>query len=381
MNYVCLGVPRAKLMLSLAAADDSSLLGGHSADDLERLPLHLLGFELGLLSLLSQLLSLLSCQQFGLCLALGLEEKLLVSLVGLAERVDKPGRQVVVFLLLLPFDFLPLLLSLSLGDHARVENLDRHLHQLANSFLLSCFLGSDSSLLSLDLRLNFSLKDLFSLGNEFRKLDLDVGSHNKLVFVLPVVGVAVLVPFTLREEAFRHILSACVDLFDSELFHLLELLCSADAASEREGTAFLVVQGRRSRRVRDTQWAVMAVAVLGGRRCRIDPIDNVVAWCAEVIGAPAAVSCNRAAVHTLPVNELNTVFLALSHANSHLIKHALLAQKILFLSRTLLSCVHLLLAVNQTTEVGLLALEALVERATMHRVFERLIVVKVVLIF
>ena len=96
MNYVCLGVPREKLMLSLAAADDSSLLGGHSADDLERLPLHLLGFELGLLSLLSQLLSLLSCQQFGLCLALGLEEKLLVSLVGLAERIDEPSRQVVV---------------------------------------------------------------------------------------------------------------------------------------------------------------------------------------------------------------------------------------------------------------------------------------------
>ena len=370
-----------RFILSLAAADDSSLLGGHSADDLERLPLHLLGFELGLFSLLLQLLSLLSCQQFSLCLALGLEEKLLVSLVGLAERVDKPGRQVVVFLLLLPLDFLPLLLSLSLGDHARVENLDRHLHQLANSFLLSCFLGSDSSLLSLDLRLNFSLKDLFSLGNEFRKLDLDVGSHNKLVFVLPVVGVAVLVPFTLREEAFRHILSACVDLFDSELFHLLKLFCSANAASKREGAAFLVVQGRRSRRVRDTQWAVMAIAVLGGRRCRIDPVDNVVAWSAEVIGAPAAERGNRATVHALPVNEFNAVFLALSHANSHLTEHAFLAQKILFLSRALLSRVHLLLAVDQTAEIGLLALKALVERASVHREFKRLVVVKVVLIF
>ena len=269
MNYVCLGVPCVRLMLSLAAADDSSLLRGHSADDLEGLPLHLLGFKLGLLSLLSQLLGLFSCQQFGLCLALGLEEKLLLSLVGLAERVDEPGRQVVIlghlFLLLLPFEFLPLLLSLSLGNHARVENFDRHLHELANSFLLSCFLSRDSSLLSLNLRLNFSLENLLSLGNEFRKLDFDGGTYNKFVIVFPVVGVAVLVPLTLGEEAFRQILGACVNLFDSELFHLLKLFCSADAASEREGAAFLVVQARRSRRVRDTQWAVMTIAVLGGR--------------------------------------------------------------------------------------------------------------------
>lgn len=285
-----------RLKLSLAAADDSSLLRGHSADDLEGLPLHLLGFKLSLLSLLSQLLGLFSRQKLGLCLVLGLEEKLLLSLVGLAERVDEPGRQVVVFdhlfLLLLPLEFLPLLLSLSLGNHARVENIDRHLVELANSFLFSCFLSRDSSLLSLDLRLNFSLKNLISLSNEFRKLDFDVRSHNKLVFVLPVVSVTILVPLALGEEAFRHIIGASVNLFDSELFHLLKLFCSADAASKREGAAFLVVQGRRSRRVRDTQWAVMAIAVLGGRRCRIDPVDNVVAWSAEVIGAPAAVCGN-----------------------------------------------------------------------------------------
>lgn len=58
-----------------------------------------------------------------------------------------------------------------------------------------------------------------------------------------------------------------------------------------------------------------------------------------------------------------------------------MAQKILFLSRTLLGRVHLLLAVDQTAEVGLLALKALVERASVHREFKRLVVVKVVLIF
>ena len=44
-----------------------------------------------------------------------------------------------------------------------------------------------------------------------------------------------------------------------------------------------------------------------------------------------------------------------------------MAQKILFLSRTLLGRVHLLLAVDQTAEVGLFATIALVEGASMVR--------------
>ena len=69
----------------------------------------------------------------------------------------------------------------------------------------------------------------------------------------------------------------------------------------------------------------MAVAVLGGRRGWVDPVDNVVARCAEVIGAPTAVSGDGATVHAFPINEFNAVLLALTHANAHLAEHALLA--------------------------------------------------------
>ena len=224
-------------LCSLAAADDSGLLRGHGADDLEYLPLHFLGFGLGLLGLLAQLLGLLSCQHFSLILTFGLEEQLLLTLVGLAERVDKPDGQVVVCLLLLPLELLSLLLSLSLCNHAWVEHIDRHFVKLADFFLLS----GDSPLLGIDPRLNFLFENLLGFSDEFRKLDLDGGSDNELVVILSVVNIAVLVPLTLREEAFWHIIDACVDLLDSELLHLLKLFCSADTASKRERAALLMV--------------------------------------------------------------------------------------------------------------------------------------------
>ena len=130
-----------------------------------------------------------------------------------------------------------------------------------------------------------------------------------------------------------------------------------------------------------TQWAVYAITVLGGRRIRIDSIDGVVAWLAEVIGAPAAKRGNGAAVHALPINEFNTVFFTLAHANTHLFEHALLAEKILFVRLALLGCVHLLLAVDKAAEVGLLAPVALVEGASMHRILLWLVIIMIVLIF
>lgn len=319
-----------RLKLSLATANDSRLLGDHAADDLECLSLHLHGLKLLLLGLLSQLLSLLSCQHFGLCLSLGLEELLLLDLVGLSERVNEPDGQVIVpghlFLLLLLLERLPPLLFTFLGELARAKHIDRHPVKLADSFFFSCFsfffscfLGSESLFFCFDLRCNFSLKNFLGLNNEVWKLDFDDWSHNQLIFVLNIVSVPILVPLTLRDEAFWHVIDTCVDLFDSEFFHLLKLFCTTDATAERESTAFLVIQRFRGRWVRNTKRAVNAIAVLGRRRIRIASVDNVVAWSAEVIGAPAAESGDRAAVHALPINEFNAVLLAFSHADSHLI--------------------------------------------------------------
>lgn len=69
---------------------------------------------------------------------------------------------------------------------------------------------------------------------------------------------------------------------------------------------------------------------------------------AEVIGAPAAVGGDRAAVHAFPVYHVNAVFLALSLANTHLFQEALLAEQVILfrLKLLLLCCSYLLLAVD-----------------------------------
>jgi len=169
-------------------------------------------------------------------------------------------------------------------------------------------------------------------------------------------------------------------LLDFKIFEFLIFLISADTAAEWESATFLVIQSRGSRWVRNSQWAVDTVAVLGRGRIRIHSVDGVMAGPTEVIGTPTAVRCDGAAVHALPISEINTVLLTFSHSDTHLLKQALLAQKILFGSLALLISLHLLLAVDKSTEVGLLAVVALIERATMHGKLLRFVVVMILLI-
>ena len=177
---------------------------------------------------------------------LGFEALLFLFLVGLAERINEPDGHVIVLshllLLLELLELLPFLLSLFLGELARVKNFDRHQEQLTDPFLFSCFFSCDSVFLSLNFFGNFFLKKFIGLSNEVRNLDIDKRSHDQLVFVLQIIDITVLMPCALGNKALWQLSGACVDLFDSELFHLLKLFCSADAAAQRESATFLVVQ-------------------------------------------------------------------------------------------------------------------------------------------
>lgn len=132
--------------------------------------------------------------------------------------------------------------------------------------------------------------------------------------------------------------------------------------------------------MRNAQRTVNTIAVFG-RRCPASSIENIVAGLAEVVGTPAAVRGDRATVHALPVDHVNAVFLALSLANTHLFQQALLAEQFLLPRLTLpLCCSHLLLAVDETTEVGLLTAVAEVEAATMVGVLLGPAIVEVVFV-
>ena len=110
--------------------------------------------------------------------------------------------------------------------------------------------------------------------------------------------------------------------------------------------------------MRNSQRAVNTIAIFGFRSTIP---KGIVTRFTEVVCAPAMELCNRAAVHALPISEFNAVLLTFSLTNSHLLHQALLAQEVFFSRLALLLCLHLLLTVNQTTEVWLFAAEALVE--------------------
>ena len=332
---------------SLAAVTDRcpALLGLHGADNLKRIHLHLLGLLLCCLLLLPGglqfLLGNFSSGRLSLFLLL------LVSCeLWLFERIKEP-----VWEILSLFDLpllLPLLLSQFLCELAWAKHIDGSLVQDSDPFPFSfeCFL-------------DLSLKDFLSLRNEVRHLNL----HKRSVdLVLNVIDVRVVVESSaLGNEALWHVLSACIDLLYLEIFEFLIFFIAADTAAERESTALRMLNTFGSGWVGDPEWAVNAVAVLGRRGIRVDSVDDVVAGSAEVICAPAAVGRDRAAIHALPVSEFNAVLLALSHADTHLLEQALLAEEVLFVGLTPLICLHLLLTVDQTAEVRLLAAVALIE--------------------
>ena len=291
--------------------------------------------------------------------------KLLVRL-RLFERIEEPVGEILGRLDL--HLLLPLLLSQFLGELARAKHIDRGLVQ-----------DSDSFPFSFESFLDLSFEDFLSLHNEVGQLDF----HKRPVdLVLNVIDVRVVVESpALGNEAFWHILSACIDLLDFEIFEFLIFFIAADTAAKRESSALRMLQSFGSGWMGHPKWAINAVAVLGRWGIRVDSVDDVMAGPTEVIRAPTAVGCDRAAIHALPVGEFNAVLLALSHADTHLLEQALLAEEILFVSLVSLISLHLLLTVDKTAEVRLLAAEALIERATVHGKLLRLVVVVVQFIF
>ena len=96
----------------------------------------------------------------------------------------------------------------------------------------------------------------------------------------------------------------------------------------------------------DAQGTVDSVAVLRWRRGWVGLVDGVVTMFTEIVGAPAAVKSDGAAVHALPVDLIIAVFAAFCRSRTDLFQEAILAEKIFLFSLTLLGRGHLLLAVD-----------------------------------
>ena len=122
------------------------------------------------------------------------------------------------------------------------------------------------------------------------------------------------------------------------------------------------------RRVRDAQWAINTVAIFD---FLVDVIAIVGAMTrlTEVSRAEAAKESYTTAILALPVDLIGTVLLTNSGPCTDLTQKTALAHKLLFLRALLPLCIsHFLLTVDQATKVGLLALEALVEGASVVRI-------------
>ena len=147
----------------------------------------------------------------------------------------------------------------------------------------------------------------------------------------------------------------------------LHLLRAADAASQREDAAlsWVLVRGW----VGNTERAIDAVAVM---ESHVFLIVIVVAALAHVMRAEAAKESDAAAELAFPVDLRGAMLFALSLTGANRLKKAFLAEKILLLGLLLLGVSHLLLTVDEATEVWLLAVVALVERTPVVRVFLRL---------
>ena len=109
----------------------------------------------------------------------------------------------------------------------------------------------------------------------------------------------------------------------------------------------------------DAKRAVDAVTVL--ERRVLSTHVFIMARVAHVVRSEAAEERNGTAVHALPVDLDAAMRLAGGLSGTDLLEEAILAEEVFFLGLALLSVGHLLLAVDETTEVGLLATVALVE--------------------
>ena len=184
--------------------------------------------------------------------------------------------------------------------------------------------------------------------DELRNLDLDKRS----------VDVERLTTSEVRLHVVLRNVVSLDDLLDLAVEDL-KLLRAADTATEREDTTLARVGA--SRRVSNAERAVMTIAVAD--------LDLVVWWSqplvvaslAEVVSTEAVEESSGAAEHALPVDLGSAVLLTSGLTGTDLLEEAFLADQVLLLG--LLSHLHLITAVDETTEVGLLAGVALVDRA------------------
>ena len=270
----------------------------------------------------------------------------------LIERVQDPSWHAVVQL--------PLELA-SLGRFFFSEGLAR-VQKVDGSFV------EDAN--SLPLRLELGLQQFFSLGNEVRHFYLKLRPYDLrailiqlrslIILLLTVVRVNVAIKFA--DEGLGEIFLGDHLLHRSVLQHL-NFIRPADPAAKGENATLVIVSAGRG--VRNTQRAIDAVAVFEGWVHIL--IVAVVAGFTEVCRAEATEEGHTAAKLTLPVDLLTAMLIAFSGARTNLTQKAVLAEKILFLGVLLFSVCHFLLAIDQASEVGLLALVALVERAPMVR--------------
>ena len=106
----------------------------------------------------------------------------------------------------------------------------------------------------------------------------------------------------------------------------------------------------------------------------------LVALIAHEVSAKAVVNCNAAAVHALPIDLSFAVLITNCLTDADFFQNTVLAEKILGLRLVPLRIVHLLLTVDETAEVRLLAVVALVEGASVIGKLLRLLIVNVMLV-
>ena len=222
---------------------------------------------------------------------------------------------------------------------------------------------------------DFSLENFVGEGDKVWHFDLEVGPDNPrpvrilLDHLVPII-VPVDVIVALADEGLGLVLGIDDHLLYLDTLQKLDLLRAANAAAQREhATLRKVTVGGR---VRDAKRAVNAVAVAD---LLIDMVAvvGVVAGLAEVGCTEAAVDGDAAAVLALPVDLREAVLLTLGGASANLAQEAALAEQVLGFGVLVSLCVgHILLAVDEPTEVRLSALEALVEGASVHRELLRL---------
>ena len=164
------------------------------------------------------------------------------------------------------------------------------------------------------------------------------------------------------------------DLLDSHalLALLVEVLSAAETATERERALLGVSVGGR---VGHSKWAVDAAAV-----ANLDLVVwlfavLIVAPLTEEVSAKAVPHCHGAAEHALPVDVLIAVLVTSLLASAVSVHGAVPAAQVLLAGPLLDS--KLGLAVDHSSEVGLLAVIALVERAAVEGELEELALIMV----